>query len=439
MNKTIINFRDQLQATIERFLGHDRALPEPFASEWLRAVVPEGCDLAFGEQTVLLLALMPHIDPRSLDPFFVMNKDLDRPYTEFGGWRGVSHGGFLPTGETAVFMLSGGDPDHGSARREAIRILDKNHWLHTANILSVEGRGDGEPRLSGRLAVSDEALAQLFGTEYEPEYNASFPARKITTPLDWNDLVLPYNLCEELDDIAAWIGHQSTIREQWRLGRIVKPGYRCLFYGPPGTGKTLTAMLLGRRNGMDVYRVDLSMVVSKYIGETEKNLARVFDKARHHNWILFFDEADALFSQRTETTGSNDRHANQEVAYLLQRIEDFAGMVILATNLKDNIDEAFFRRFQSSLYFAMPDERMRRRLWEQMLPGEWLVGVADRERLLHLAAVYDMSGGSIVNAVQSCAIRLYRDEATVLTEKILRQAIGRELEKEGRIMRGVDG
>ena len=118
---------------------------------------------------------------------------------------------------------------------------------------------------------------------------------------------------------------------------FLKAGYRTLFYGPPGTGKTLCATLIGKKNGMDVYRIDLSMIVSKYIGETEKNLANVFDQAENRNWILFFDEADALFGKRTSTNTSNDRHSNQEIAYLLQRIEDFPGTVVLATNLKSKL------------------------------------------------------------------------------------------------------
>ena len=218
----------------------------------------------------------------------------------------------------------------------------------------------------------------------------------------------------------------------WGLDKIIRQGYRCLFYGPPGTGKTLTATLLGKQNEMDVYRVDLSMIVSKYIGETEKNLAKVFDKAEHQNWILFFDEADALFGQRTETQSSNDRHANQEVAYLLQRIEDFPGIVILATNLKENVDEAFFRRFQSTVYFPIPDERLRYQLWKNMIPSEWM-GDANEE-ILQKASSYKLSGGNIVNVIQTCAIRLYGLAKPILTQELLRVAIQKELSKESRII-----
>ena len=137
------------------------------------------------------------------------------------------------------------------------------------------------------------------------------------------------------------------------MKKVLKPGFKALFHGLPGTGKTLTAMLIGKKTGLDIYRVDLSQMVSKYIGETEKNLAKVFDKAEHKNWILFFDEGDALFGKRTNTKDAHDRYANQQVSYLLQRIEEYDGLVILATNLKNNIDDAFLRRFQSIIHFPM--------------------------------------------------------------------------------------
>lgn len=210
----------------------------------------------------------------------------------------------------------------------------------------------------------------------------------------------------------------------WGLSKFLKAGYRSLFYGPPGTGKTLAATLLGKMNGMDVYRVDLSMIVSKYIGETEKNLARVFDLAENRNWILFFDEADALFGKRTSTNTSNDRHANQEVAYLLQRIEDFPGIVILATNLRSNIDEAFSRRFQSVIYFPMPSEELRAELWRKMLPTDWLGN--DAEEVINVAAQTELSGGSITNVVRRCALSLLHSEDRKLNKSILKDALEKE-------------
>ncbi len=397
-------------------------------SEELSPFLPH--ETTFGEQVVFLLALMPHIAPEVLDPFLVQDPDLKRPYTRFGGWRGDSHTGFLPTGETAVFLLSAGGEDK---RQEVCRLLGTEHWFHTDHILRCEGQGRGEPFLSGRLMLSEEVLSRvLYNKEYEPGFSTEFPARRITTSLDWNDLILPYYLREDLEEICHWLAHQQEIREQWELGRWLRPGYRCLFYGPPGTGKTLTATLLGKRTQRPVYRVDLSAVVSKYIGETEKNLARLFDRAGRHNWILFFDEADALFGTRTEARSSNDRHSNQETAYLLQRIEAFPGTVLLATNLKDNLDEAFFRRFQSALYFPMPDEEARYRLWQGMLPGCWLGGEA--ETLLRELSRHPLSGGSMVNVLRSCAVRLHAAGQQEATAGLLRNIIEKELEKEGKIV-----
>lgn len=392
----------------------------PPADDWLEDMTGRQ-EIAFSERAAIILSLMPHICPQALDIFFVQNKDFDRQYTEFGGWKGLSHGGFLPTGETASFIIAGEDMEK---KKTVIRMFQRDHWLYTQNILRLEGAGEGEPFLSGQLRPSEEFLSHvLLDRAYKPDYTIGFPAKLITTPLEWKDMVLDYNTQEALEDINTWIEHQHTIMEDWGLKRILKPGYRALFYGPPGTGKTLAATLLGKKNNMDVYRVDLSMIVSKYIGETEKNLSKVFDLAENRNWILFFDEADALFGKRTSTNTSNDRHANQEVAYLLQRIEDFPGIVILATNLKSNIDEAFARRFQSIIYFPMPDEELRAALWRSMLPEKWLGDNA--EELIAMAAETELSGGSITNVVRRCAIMMIHQceinklllQQCILTEK----------------------
>ncbi|GAA0873877.1 hypothetical protein GCM10009118_02850 [Wandonia haliotis] len=386
-------------------------------------------ELTWEERIVLLLAIIPHIYPQALDLFFIQNKELDRPYTEFGGWKGTSHGGFLPTGETAAFILSVDNPENRSL---VVQLFSKEHWFHQENILRLEDQGSGEPFLSGKLIVSEEFLAKVLNNGvYRPDYSSDFPAKRVETQLEWEDLVLPYHLREDLENISQWLEHEQEIRLRWKLNKYIKRGYRSLFYGPPGTGKTLAASLLGKKHELEVYRIDLSMVVSKYIGETEKNLAKIFDRAEHQNWILFFDEADALFGKRSDTNSSNDRHANQEVAYLLQRIEDFPGMIVLATNLKDNLDEAFFRRFQSVLYFPMPDESSRMRLWEQMLPAEWMEA-ADPDLLLDAAQI-ELSGGSMINVVQRCALQLYQAEKPVLTKEILDEAIRKEQEKEGKI------
>lgn len=392
----------------------------PPRNGWMEAVTGQ-TDTNFEERIVIMLALMPHICPQILDIFFVQNKNFDRQYTEFGGWKGLSHGGFLPTGETASFILAGEDVEK---RKEVIHMFSKSHWFYGKNILRLEGAGEGEPLLSSQLRVSEEFLSRVqLDVEYKPDYTTGFPAKRITTELDWEDMVLDYQVTTELEEINTWISSGKTIMEDWGLSRILKAGYRSLFYGPPGTGKTLAATLLGKKNNMDVYRIDLSMIVSKYIGETEKNLAKVFDLAENRNWILFFDEADALFGKRTSTNTSNDRHANQEVAYLLQRIEDFPGMVILATNLRSNIDEAFSRRFQSVIYFPMPTEELRAEIWRKMLKG-WPEDVD--EDLITMAARTELSGGSIANVVRRCALATVNQKNQSLDKLILKNALQKE-------------
>ena len=387
-----------------------------------------GRELTFDEQVVVMLALVPHLCPQVLDIFFVNNKNFDRPYTEFGGWKGISHGGFLPTGETAAFILAGGEV---AKRMEIMSLFEKDHWFWKENVLRLEGQGRGEPFLSGQLRVSEEVLSRIiYRKEYKPDCTMAFPARRITTDLSWEDLVVDYRVALALEEINTWINRQQVIMQEWGLRRFLKAGYRALFYGPSGTGKTLAATLLGKRNQMDVYRVDLSMIVSKYIGETEKNLAQVFDMAENRRWILFFDEADALFGQRTSGSTSNDRHANQEVAFLLQRIEDYPGTVVLATNLKSNIDEAFLRRFQSMVYFPVPNEEARLLLWQKMLPEQWLG--ENGGKLLCRIAKAELSGGAIANAIRSCALQLLATNTRQVSGEILDFVVRKELQKDGK-------
>lgn len=382
-------------------------------------------DITFDEQVVLMLALAPHLFPQMLDVLFLHNTQINRQHTEFGGWKGLSHVGFLPTGETGAFILV---CENIEKRKNIVTLFDENHWFYTHNILRLEPVGTGEPLLSGQLKVSEELLSRvLHDKEYKPDYNIDFPAKRIVTELNWDDLVLDYHVSAEIDEINTWINNHQTIMNDWGLNRFLKPGYKALFYGPPGTGKTLMATLIGKQNQMDVYRVDLSMIVSKYIGETEKNLARVFDLAENRNWILFFDEADALFGKRTSTNTSNDRHSNQEVAYLLQRIEDFAGTIILATNLSSNIDDAFSRRFQSVIYFPMPDQELRAELWRKITPVSWLGENGDE--LIKYASESKLSGGSISNVIRSCAINMLMIKTDKLTMEILKYALQKELLK----------
>ena len=193
----------------------------------------------------------------------------------------------------------------------------------------------------------------------------------------------------------------------------------------------MTACLLGKSSGRDVYKGDLSMVVSKYIGETEKNLAKVFDQAQQKGWILFFDEADALFGKRTETKDSHDRYANQEVSFLLQRVETFDGITILASNQRDNLDAAFARRFESIIYFPMPRPEERLRLWEQALSPK--ARFAPGLSMAKIAEEHELSGGGIMNVMRYASLQALARDSTVLTLDDMVQGIRRELAKEGKV------
>jgi hypothetical protein len=394
--------------------------------EYERLVAEAG--LAPDERLVLALALAPHLRPQLLDLLCVRNRNLDRGFAEFGGTKGRTHTGFLPTGETAAFVLAG----EQLARRFAVlQLLDEDAPLRRHGLLQLHHDAPGEPWLSAALQIGGDLLERLAtGEARQPDYGSGFPARRITTRLGWDDLVLDTDVMEEVQAIVAWYRHGRQLLGEWQLDKALKPGYRSLFYGPPGTGKTLTATLIGQAVEAEVYRIDLSMVVSKYIGETEKNLANVFDQAQSRRWILFFDEADALFGKRTATSSSNDRYANQEVAYLLQRVEDFPGTVILATNLKANIDEAFARRFQSLVPFGMPDAGQRLRLWEGMLRP---TGRLDPEvDLPALAERHELSGGAIANVVRFGALAALQDGRAQIAAHDLRRGVAKELRKEGR-------
>ncbi len=429
-------FREVLYARLKPYLdgGHadvlDIAPPDLHGSPSPYAQFVCHYDLASPERLVLLLSLIPHLRPQLLDPLWSQNEATARGFTEFGGLHATTHGGFIPTGETAAFILAGNDL---AARFEVIHLFDGDHYFARHNILSLSPVSKNEPTLSGALTISSEYL-DLFttGITRKPNFNREFPARLIETQLAWDHLVLPAAILEQLEEIKHWILYGEQLLRDWEMEQKIKPGFTSLFYGPPGTGKTLSACLLGKHCGCDVYKIDLSRIVSKYIGETEKNLEKVFEMAEHKKWILFFDEADALFGKRTRVDDSHDRYANQEVSFLLERIEEFNGVVILASNLKANIDDAFLRRFQSVIHFPMPKSPERLRIWERAFsPKAVFEPVMDLDRI---ANKYDLSGGTIMNVVRYSSLKaLSRNHKTILLEDV-EEGIRREFVKEGRTL-----
>jgi len=389
-----------------------------------------GPGLSVAESTVVALALAPHLQPGLLDRLIREHLPDGGEFPEFGGVRGTAHRGLLPTGETALFILAGPDVEQ---RLALLDLFSPDHFFAQQKILTLAEVPAGEPRLSGRL-VLDAEYVELFltGRVAAPALSQGFPAQRIVTELEWADLVLPAATRAQILDLEHWVRHHAALRADWGLGRRLRPGYRALFYGPPGTGKTMTASLLGKYTGREVFRVDLSLVTSKYIGETEKNLGGLFDRAQAKGWILFFDEADALFGKRTDTRDAHDRYANQGVAFLLQKIEEYDGLVILASNLRGNLDPAFARRFQAMVHFPLPTAPEREQLWQHTLPAPARrapdVAPAD------LATRYELTGAAILNAVQFAALRaLGRGEKT-LTLADLAEAVRLEYQKEGKLL-----
>jgi hypothetical protein len=275
------------------------------------------------ERLIILTAIAPFFSAGLLKLLSFNDPSNNKPFAEFGGVL-QQEKEFIPTIDTMRFLIAKGDV---SKNGQVDNLLKENSKLLSKNIIELKNKNNENTYWNKQTVhPTDEFLALIKDEKYEPSFNSNFPASKISTKLDWEDLVLPYDTMKELEEITVWLKFRDYVENHSHLGKIIKPGFRSLFYGPPGTGKTLTASLLGKQTGLDVYRVDLSMVVSKWVGETEKNLKRIFDLAQNKNWILFFDEADSLFGKRTQNKSSNDRHANQEVAYLLQRIEDFPGL-----------------------------------------------------------------------------------------------------------------
>jgi AAA+ superfamily predicted ATPase len=344
------------------------------------------------------------------------------------------------------------DPDYG-ARLEL--------WRRGLERLDLpEGAGPGASELAGladRFRLTGQQIADAIVTAkaaalwrnptapqvevtdlYAAARTQSTPilsnlASKLTPHYRWEDIVLPPDALAQMREICAYVEHRHTVYEQWGFGRKVSLGLglRALFAGESGTGKTMASDIIAGALGLDLYKIDLSNVISKYIGETEKNLNRIFAEAETSNAILFFDEADALFGKRSEVKDAHDRYANIETAYLLQKTEEYDGVVILATNLKMNIDDAFMRRMHFVVDFPVPDEDDRRRIWQGSLPAELPLGAdVDME---FLARKFRITGGNIRNITLLAAFLAAADGRVVGMQHLI-QATRREFQKIGRMV-----
>ncbi|CAN5566510.1 hypothetical protein BH23ACT3_BH23ACT3_21770 [soil metagenome] len=259
-------------------------------------------------------------------------------------------------------------------------------------------------------------------------------ARRIRTTRSWDDIVLSPDRAELLRSLVDRYRYADRVYDEWGFSASPSRGLVALFSGPSGTGKTMATEIIAGALGLDVFKLDLSSVVSKYIGETEKNLEQIFDAASAGNLVLFFDEADALFGKRSEVKDARDRYANIEVSYLLQRLERYDGLVVLATNFEKNVDEAFVRRIHVRIEFAMPGIDERRAIWASNLPPGAPVEGVDID---DLAARFELSGGSIKNAAVHAAFLAAASDRPITMETAVR-GVARELRKMGRLLKAHD-
>jgi hypothetical protein len=322
-----------------------------------------------------------------------------------GAMDGDSPEGLDPAGVTAHFRLT---PDQVKRAAEGARL----------QALAEDRPVDMAHLHAGARAQNAAGLERL--------------ARRIEPQVAWEDLVLPAAVLAQLGELTARARHREQVLDTWGMGTKSSKGrgITALFAGDSGTGKTMSAEVVAGELGLDLYVIDLSSVVDKYIGETEKNLDRIFSEADRVNGVLLFDEADAIFGKRSEVKDSHDRYANVEVAYLLQRMELFDGLAILTTNLRSNVDEAFTRRLDAVVDFPMPEEEDRRRLWDRNL-GPALPQSEDIDPDF-LAQAFKLSGGNIRNIAVAAAY-LAATEGRAVGMRDLIRATEREYRKMGRL------
>lgn len=386
-------------------------------------------NLSSVERVLLLVALETYYQPISLiDRMAGIKTDYAGLLPSFSYYKDPFSNNYYPTLQSVFFLCAG-------KSAEEWRLCEQQ-LLHHGKLLKEQILVLRDPDERGRVGMRNNKLVELApeyadyllqGRKPRPDFGRSFPARWVTTNLDWKHLVLNEITKAEIADIMDWVSYGKEVldRAQGRINR----SFPCLFYGPPGTGKSFTAKLIGKEYKKDVFRIDLSMIVSKYIGETEKNLAALFDRAEGKDWILFFDEADALFGKRTGISDSKDKWANLEMSYLLQRMEEFEGLCILATNLKHNLDAAMTRRFQSLIHFPWPKVEERMVIWQKSLPPGF--EYPDKISFAKLGK-YDLSGAGIANVIKAACVKAAKRGDYILKVEDLSRFIRVEYAKESR-------
>jgi hypothetical protein len=338
-----------------------------------------------------------------------------------------------PLYQTREELWSQSLPELGSSEIES---LAARYRLSGADIRSVSQMARAAARLAGngQPAPLRDHLARACSVV--TLRSSSHFAMVVHPKHGPQDLILPEGLHRQIVEVAKFFRLRSRVDEEWGFGRMVNgTGLRALFTGDPGTGKTLSAEVIAGLLGLPLYKVDLARIVSKWVGETEKNLESAFCEAEESHSVLFFDEAEALFGKRAEVQHGTDRYANLEVSFLLQRIETSRGLVILASNVVDQIDPAFIRRFQVVVHFSRPGLPERRRIWQLAFPS---AAPLDPELDLDALARLDMTGAAIVSAARTAALLVADSGASTISMAHVIHAVARQFRREARILTPAD-
>ncbi len=397
-------------------------LPELQESSYLDFIHEN--ELGYVERLVLALTISASYKPQIFKPLIEETAAAGNDYYPFGGIKKQNSTRFTPTLETAVFLLSGTDL---SFRVYYEYLLEEHHPLFKKQIINLYyPENEAHHPYSDPGLVIDPAHKHYFILGMQPrlDYGKNFPAELLETDKQFSDLIINESLTGDLENIMRFVKYHKELFADEEAKRLFSPGYIVMFHGPPGTGKSMTASLIGKECGVPVYRINLSRVISKYIGETEKNLERVFARLEDKNVILFFDEADALFGKRTEITDAKDRYANQEVSYLLQKIERWNGVVILATNFNQNLDSAFQRRIIKQIHFQPPETSELIQLWQNLLPKQYSYDFPELPELL--ARTYPFTGANIASVLKRASIDALTNNTNTITKAILNPIIREE-------------
>lgn len=403
-------------------------LPEkPLLNSGRYAQLIETYGLNEAERVVLGLCLLTCCQPEWLEPFLFANPETNSRHRKYGGVLNRSNQSFQPTLRTAIFLLAGDDGANFIYYQNKLRSRSS---LFREQIVNLYGPDPLDTYLPNAVIKLDSAYVDyLFaGEALRLDAGDNFPAKLLETTKTFKDLVLKPAVMDKLKPALNYVRVQQQLYTDPQVSHKIKKGFIMLLYGPPGTGKTLTASIIGNELNTPVYQIDSSLVVSKYIGETEKNLERVFSRLEGKNCILFFDEADSLFGKRTEVMDARDRYANQGVSYLLQRIETFDGLVILATNYQQNFDDAFKRRILTKVSIAPPDPEERIQLWHNALPEGYTF--SSQELVEQLAHQYEFTGANIAAVVKMSVEHSFAQNTRQLTGEVLAAfvfIVGREV------------